>query len=99
MHFLSGGQIFLDKNLHLHNVLENSEYVSRKGYDKITLMCRLVRVFTVHQYDIMGGQASRKDCELENYFLYFSSKTYVVGTQKNHLIETVPLSTLNTCLN
>ena len=22
---------------------------------------------------------------LENYFLYFSSKTYVVGTQKNHL--------------
>ena len=23
---------------------------------------------------------------MENYFLYFSSKTYVVGTQKNHLI-------------
>ena len=35
---------------------------------------------------------------LENYFLYFSSKTYVVGTQKNQFNETVPLSTLNTCL-
>ena len=36
---------------------------------------------------------------LENYFLYFSSKTYVVGTQKNHLNETFFLSTKNTCLN
>ena len=26
---------------------------------------------------------------LENHFLYFSTKTYVVGTQKNHLNETV----------
>ena len=26
-------------------------------------------------------------CVLENYFLYFSSKTYGVGTQKNRLIE------------
>ena len=32
-------------------------------------------------------------------FLYFSSKTYVVGTQKNHLNETVLLSTHNTWLN
>ena len=35
----------------------------------------------------------------ENYFPYFSTKTYVVGTQKNHLDETVFLSTQNTCLN
>ena len=35
----------------------------------------------------------------ENYFLYFSSKTYVVGTQKNRRNETVLLSTQNTCLN
>ena len=34
-----------------------------------------------------------------NYFSYFSSKTYVVGTQKNCLNETVLLSTLNTRLN
>ena len=30
------------------------------------------------------------DCKL---FSYFSTKTYLVGTQKNHLNETVPLST------
>ena len=35
----------------------------------------------------------------ENYFSYFSTKTYVVGTQKNRLNETVLLSTQNTCLN
>ena len=44
-------------------------------------------------------QASRLVCVFENYFLYFSSKTYVVGTQKNRLKETVLLSTQNTCLN
>ena len=30
---------------------------------------------------------------------YFSSKTNVVGTKKKRLIETVLLSTQNTCLN
>ena len=35
----------------------------------------------------------------ENYDFYFSTKTYVVGTQKNRLDETVLLSTQNTCLN
>ena len=32
-------------------------------------------------------------------FSYFSTKTYVVGTQKNRPIETVLLNTQNTCLN
>ena len=32
-------------------------------------------------------------------FSYFSTKTYVVGTQKNRLNEAVLLSTQNTCLN
>ena len=32
-------------------------------------------------------------------FSYFSTKTYVVGTQKNSLNETVLLSTQNACLN
>ena len=32
-------------------------------------------------------QASRKECETENYFSYFSIKTYVEGTQKNSLKE------------
>ena len=36
---------------------------------------------------------------LKNYFPYFSSKTYVVGTQKNRLNEAVLLSTQHTCLN
>ena len=32
-----------------------------------------------------------------NWFSYFSTKTCVVGTQKNPLIETVLLSTQNKC--
>ena len=34
---------------------------------------------------------------MENYFSYLSTKTYVVGAQKNLLNETVLLSTQNTC--
>ena len=40
-----------------------------------------------------------KSAYLENYFSYFSTQTYVVGTQKKHLNEMVLLSTQNTCLN
>ena len=36
-------------------------------------------------------------CVTENYFSHFSTKTYVVGTQKNRLNETVLLSTQNIC--
>ena len=36
---------------------------------------------------------------LEIYYLYFLSKTYVVGTQKNRLNEMVLLSTQNIYLN
>ena len=36
---------------------------------------------------------------IENWISYFSTKTHVVGTQKNGLIDTVLLSTQNTCLN
>ena len=43
-------------------------------------------------------QAPRLECVLENYFLNFSSKTYVVGTQKNRLNEVGFLSTQNSCL-
>ena len=34
---------------------------------------------------------------MEKQFSYFSTKTYVVGTQKNRLNETVLLSTQNIC--
>ena len=44
-------------------------------------------------------QDSRQDCVIEKYFLHFSSKTYVVGTEKNRLNETVLLSNQNRCLN
>ena len=40
-----------------------------------------------------------KSAELKIFFSYFSNKTYVVGTQKNRLNETVLLSSQNTCLN
>ena len=36
-------------------------------------------------------------CVTEKCFSYFSTKTYVVGTQKNCLNETVLLSTQNIC--
>ena len=37
--------------------------------------------------------------KLKIIFSYLSTKTYVVGTRKNCLNETVLLSTQNTCLN
>ena len=36
-------------------------------------------------------------CVTKIYFSYFLTKTYVVGTQKNRLNETVHLSTQNIC--
>ena len=38
-------------------------------------------------------QVSRCDCNIENYYFSFSTKTYVVGAQKSHLSEMVLLST------
>ena len=35
------------------------------------------------------------ECVTKNLFSYFSTKSYVVGTQKNRLNETVLLSTQN----
>ena len=39
----------------------------------------------------------RYESIIEDHFSYFSIKTYVVGTQKNHLNEMVLLSTENKC--
>ena len=49
-------------------------------------------------YEQQGAEQTAQ-CVTENCFSYFSTKTYVVGTQKNRLDETVLLSTQNTCLN
>ena len=38
-------------------------------------------------------------CVMENDLFYFSTNTYVVGTQKKRLNEKVLLSTQNKCLN
>ena len=40
-----------------------------------------------------------KGAQSKYFLIYFSTKTYVVGTLKNRLNETVLLSTLNLCLN
>ena len=37
------------------------------------------------------------ECVAKNYFFYLSTKTFVVGTQKNRLNEAVLLSTQNIC--
>ena len=69
----------------------------------------LVKVFQIlPEFRIFSLTFQRKKVRLtgpqirernEKYFSYFSTKTYVVGTQKNRLNETVLLSTQNTCLN
>ena len=45
--------------------------------------------------DWRHSQALSYKCIPTNYFSHFSTKTYVVGTQKNYLNETILLSTQN----
>ena len=49
-----------------------------------------------HEINSLTGLSS-KELAKKIYLSYFSSKTYVVGTQKNRLNETVLLSTQNIC--
>ena len=44
-----------------------------------------------------AGQAFSEECVPKYYFSYFTTKTYVVGTQKNRLYEAVLLSVQNMC--
>ena len=53
-------------------------------------------ICTGHWIRVCNRPPWRYECVFENSFSYFSTKTYVVGTQKNRLNETVLLST---CLN
>ena len=52
-------------------------------------------VITAGIHKMFVRQSNREDADktirrvFENYFSYFSTKTYVVGTQMNHLNETV----------
>ena len=52
---------------------------------------------TAYGWKVCVFQASRSECLLENYFPYFSTKTYFVDTQNNRLNKTGLLSTQNTC--
>ena len=42
-------------------------------------------------------KASRLECVIKKWFSSLNTKTYVEGTQKNHLNEMVLLSTQNKC--
>ena len=42
-------------------------------------------------------ELSQKEFVIKKWLSYFSLKTYVVGNQKNRLIETALLSTENKC--
>ena len=55
------------------------------------------RALTVPVLPFSTYKAPRHECVTENSFSYFLTKTDVVGTQKNHLIEMVLLSTQNNC--
>ena len=48
----------------------------------------------------VGARSPDKSGQInENYYSCFSTKTYVVGTQKNRLVETVLVSTQNIYFN
>ena len=86
----------LEHSTVLYCSLSYSQWLKFKGFHPIytkmsvtlTIVGRLITQFTCLQIRVC----------IVNYFLDFSSKTYVVGTQKNSLNETVLLSTQNTCL-
>ena len=66
-------------------ILHEQEEMARKVTEMI--------LYDVNSDELVSQRLS------ENYFSYFSTKTHVVGIQKNRLNETVLLSTQNTCLN
>ena len=47
------------------------------------------RVESVSTYNVHHPGPPDKGCVTKNYFPHFSTKTYVVGTQKNRLTETL----------
>ena len=60
-------------------------------------MCTVVIYFGMGEGFV--GRPPEKRAHLKIIFSYLSTKTYVVGVQKNRLNETVLLSTHNICLN
>ena len=64
---------------------------------KVVLICTNSADPGEMQHYVQHNQAFSKVCVPKIYFSYFSTKTYVVGTQKNRLNETILLSTQNIC--
>ena len=54
-------------------------------------------LFIIVQKSQFGGNGHRNDCVTQYPLSYFSTKTNVVGAQKNRLIETVLLNAQNIC--
>ena len=59
-------------------------------------VCEIVLVYEYHNIHVTYDEM-RVSGILNNYFSHFWTKTYVEGTEKNHLKETVLLSTQNMC--
>ena len=80
-----------------------SQYVTYYSSHYLSLICFLhvPQIFNSFGIDFGNGfnilKALVKEFIPKKYFSYFSSKTYIVGTQKNRLIETVLLGTQNIC--
>ena len=67
---------------------------------RVSMACHCNTTFyTLHEVVNVLFQTSIQEYVSEKLFSYFSTETYVVGTQTNRLIETVLLSTENTRSN
>ena len=79
-------------------LLTTAHFSKASFFEKIILVLKLFSLKTFMK-TIGVNRPQDNECVLKNHFSYLSTKTYVVGTQKNCLNEMVLLSTQNTCLN
>ena len=78
--------------MQISKVIEQTKNFNANEDANITMTAIAILVLCTGHY-----QASSLVCLIKNKFAYFSTKTYVVGTQKNRLDETVLLSTQHIC--
>ena len=81
---LKGGYTYLSEST-IVKCLIVGNHMSRHIY-----VCQCEKKTLAHDFSL--------ECVIKIYFSYFSTKTYVMGTQKNPLNETVLLSTQNIML-
>ena len=69
-----------------------------KGYPQIIFSAEIKELSEFSPQNIsLSGPETGEQAIKSNFFSFFPIKTYVVGTQKNRLIETVLLGTQNMC--